>query len=568
MSLLNFLIPNKQAAGAEMGIAPTSSDLPLGEVIAGRYTLVEPIGEGAMGKVFRAEDKMLGVSIALKVLSQNLVSEQLVKQFSREAQIGAFLGNQNIHIVRVLDYGLHNEVVPFYAMEYVYGSTLEEEIMLQPMPVPRCIRLMQQVCAGLESAHQGVLIEDKLCCVVHRDIKPSNIFITHNSSLGELAKILDFGIADFFQYTNRSDEQQAMGTLAYSSAEQLQGKQLDPRADIYSLGVTMFEVLTGQLPIAPARDTVPEWIAAHSHQPPKRVADVAPHLKIPDALEALIQSCLAKDVSRRPQTIQDVHDELKKIGASVSAGTASYSNAQSTQDILDELFDEAEETVSYNKASSSNETLVLGQQPSATETLVLGNQPSAPAAQVQIPDGTLALQAWNASWPSNKPNAEIVFADSFSVGGPSGIASLWVMLSHAEVQYNHLPQHCIEFMFELDPYPMMGWVTVLFNQKGTMRSLPCYLDLTDPKRVQMLQQLAKQGEYLFILFDINNPGQPVQVTTLEINSTQRQILASMLNQAKLKTQLGAKHVSKLKLKEQYQRLKKDLTNRLKPMAVR
>ncbi|MEM9136471.1 MAG: serine/threonine-protein kinase, partial [Cyanobacteria bacterium P01_F01_bin.42] len=248
-----------------------------GQLLSNRYHVSELLGRGAMGEVYLAEDNVLGgVSVAVKVISQMVPSQALQNKFAREAQISAFLGHHNVNIVRVLDFGIHNGEVPFYVMEYVYGSTLADEIKRQPLAINRCIRLMSQVCAGLQSAHQGVLIDKKLYCVLHRDLKPGNVFITSNSTFGEIAKILDFGIAESFQPNHKSDTSEAMGTLAYAPREQLMGEKLEPSADIYSLGITMFEALTGQLPINPSKSTISGWVEAHSNQTPHRLQDVAP----------------------------------------------------------------------------------------------------------------------------------------------------------------------------------------------------------------------------------------------------------------------------------------------------
>ncbi|MGA7932932.1 MAG: serine/threonine-protein kinase, partial [Kovacikia sp.] len=416
-----------------------SESIKTGQLLANRYMLKEMVGKGAMGRVFRAEDGLLGnVSVAVKVLSQNLLNKQMTDQFFKEARTGALLGHQNINIVRVLDYGVYNDSIPFYVMEYVEGGTLEQETNFQPLGILRFLKLMTQVCSGLQCAHQGVLIDKKLYCVVHRDIKPSNIFITQNPSLGEIAKVLDFGISDLFNGNNQAKEQLGMGTLSYASGEQLKNQAPDPRSDIYSLGITMFEALTGHLPIVPEEQSLRGWVEAHCHQTPRRFSEVAPHLKIPTALDQLIQSCLEKDIQKRPQTIGECLNVLNSLISSVSpaGGLSNLCVEESLEDILDGIIN-----------SPDISTPILA------------------ASTTRVFDVSLTDQAWQASWPSNKPVAEIVFAQLLEEGDQD-TASLWVMLSHAKVQQQYLTHHYTEFIFEDKFCSMLAWVTVLFDEEG------------------------------------------------------------------------------------------------------
>ncbi|NJM76448.1 MAG: serine/threonine protein kinase [Acaryochloridaceae cyanobacterium RU_4_10] len=515
-----------------------SDNMRSGQLLANRYILREMVGKGAMGSVFRAEDSLLGnVSIAVKVLSQNLANKQMADQFFKEARTGALLGHQNINIVRVLDYGVYNDSIPFYVMEYVEGGTLEQEITLQPLEVSRFLKLMAQVCSGLQSAHQGVLIEDKLYCVVHRDIKPSNIFITHNQSLGEIAKVLDFGISDLFQRNDPAREQLAMGTLAYSSGEQLKNQPPDPRSDIYSLGITMFEALTGHLPIVPEQQTLRDWVDAHCHHPPRRISEVAPRIQIPKALDELIQSCLEKDIEKRPQSIGECLDVLKNLVSSTTEGLANLPVEESVEDILDEIINGPD---LRTPILASNSTKCL---------------------EVSLTD-----QAWRASWPANKPIAEIVFAQTFA-GIDREATSLWVMLSHAKVQQQHLTHSHTEFIFDDEFRSIVAWVTVLFNEEGRLRCFPSFINLKDTKNEQMIQNLVNQGEYMLMLFDILTPTQPVKVSTLFIGQAQRKLLSERLLLAKKAPSSEKFQAGKLKLKEKYQAFKTALPVNLKNLIV-
>jgi eukaryotic-like serine/threonine-protein kinase len=536
MALLSQLF-KKFGANETAVPSPCSDGVKAGLLLANRYLLKEVVGEGAMGRVFRAEDILLGnVSVAVKVVSQSLRNKQMTDQFFKEARTGALLGHQNINIVRVLDYGVHDDATPFYVMEYVEGSTLDREIELQPLELSRFLKLMTQVCSGLQSAHQGLLIDNKLYCVVHRDIKPSNIFITQNPSLGEIAKVLDFGISDLFNSSNQSRELLGMGTLSYSSGEQLENQSPDPRSDIYSLGVTMFEVLTGHLPIMPEQQTLKGWVEAHCSLPPRKIAEVAPHLQIPESLDRLIQSCLEKDMQKRPQNIGECLDVLKNL-ASTPVELGKPAVQESLEDILDGII---------NCADLSMPT----QASQATRVLDVSHED----------------QAWKLSWPSSKPIAEIVFTQTFQDAGTDK-ASIWVMLSHAQVQQQYLKNHYTEFITDDAFSLMIAWVTVLFDGEGHLRCFPSYISLKDSKSKEMIQHLIDRGEYMMMLFDILKPDQPVKVMTLLINDVQRKFLSKRLSLAKKASGSERYTLGKLKLKEKYQAFKTSLPVNLKNLVA-
>jgi eukaryotic-like serine/threonine-protein kinase len=519
----------------------SAESLKAGQLLANRYMLREMIGKGAMGSVFRAEDRSLGnVAVAVKILSQHLLSQQMTEQFLKEARMGALLGHQNINIVRVLDYGVHDDSIPFYAMEYIEGETLEQAITLQPLKIERFLKLMTQVCSGLQSAHQGLLIDNKLYCVVHRDIKPSNIFITQNQSLGEIAKVLDFGIADLIQKNTQAKEQLLVGTLAYSSGEQLKHQPPDPRSDIYSLGVTMYEALTGYLPIVPEQKSLLGWVEAHCSQAPLPISKVAPHLQIPKALDRLIQSCLEKDMQNRPQSINECLNVLKTLASSAIeefTHIPTKEPVENIENILDRIIN----------SSDINPLNIID---NATKVL-------------DAPIGDRALQV---SWPSDKPVAEIVFTQIFE-GLKEENASLWVMLSHATVQQQFLTYHYTEFIFDDEFASMIAWITVLFDKVGHLRCFPSYINLKDDRDGKMIQHLIDRGEYMLMLFDVVEPTQPVKVMTLCIDESQKKLLAQRLCFAQKSSISGQSQVAKLKLKEKYQTFRRELPDHLKRLEM-
>ena len=184
-----------------------------GRLLVQRYQLLEIAGKGSMGQVYQAKDTLLGgVIVAVKFLSRSKMTQRVRGRFMREATISALLGEQSIHIAKVRDYGVDDEERPFYVMEYLKGSTLKDVMQNKPMPLPQFFSFMRQICLGLQCAHDGIEIDGNVTQVVHRDIKPSNIIVVKDATLGELVKVLDFGIALL-----KSDESPTgfMGTPAY-----------------------------------------------------------------------------------------------------------------------------------------------------------------------------------------------------------------------------------------------------------------------------------------------------------------------------------------------------------------
>ena len=260
------------------------SDPNIGRSLVKRYQLQELIGTGAMGRVYRANDTLLGgVPVAIKFLSLSLQNQKMgVRQrFEREAKTCALLGQKSIHIVRVMDYGTDENDIPFYVMEYLQGKSLSDIIRTQHLSVARFLSMARQISLGLQCAHNGILVDGKIYSIIHRDIKPSNMLAIVDPSFGELVKILDFGIAKLLELEDYNTNYY-LGTLAYSSPEQMEGKELDNRSDIYSLGVLMFEMLTGKMPLVVTTHSFGAWYKVHHYQEPRSFAEVdPPHSKLP-----------------------------------------------------------------------------------------------------------------------------------------------------------------------------------------------------------------------------------------------------------------------------------------------
>jgi len=207
-----------------------------GAVLDGRYRVIEPVAEGAMGVVYRAERVKLGRIVAVKILHDSLPNElSSRRRFEIEAMAMAKL--EHPHCVAVLDVGLHEDH-PFVVMDYVSGQNLKEVIAKHaPLPPPRATEIVRQLLSGLAHAHEHGII--------HRDIKPANIVLSQKAGLGDHVKILDFGLARLNKDSSLTTGI-VVGTPSYMAPEQIRGNVIDSRVDIYASGVVLFELLTGK----------------------------------------------------------------------------------------------------------------------------------------------------------------------------------------------------------------------------------------------------------------------------------------------------------------------------------
>ncbi|MDJ0705255.1 MAG: serine/threonine-protein kinase [Leptolyngbyaceae cyanobacterium MO_188.B28] len=295
-----------------------------------RYHLEKRLGGGGMGDVFLATDTRLGKSVALKLLKESLAgSDEMRMRFERELAICAALKSQ--HIVQVSDYGVTLDGHPFYVMEYLQGQTLGELLRhTHQLPVQQACNIITQVCAGLQPAHEGVFLKkdgkggNERIKVVHRDLKPANIFLVP-TALGDLVKIIDFGIAKIrhlqAEYTNATEV--FLGTCHYSAPEQLEAiKELDERADIYSLGLILYEMLTGVDPFGLDFKQTPvsgeRWIFAHAAKTPQTIRSQPGCEKVSPELEAVVLRCLQKSPKDRFSSVQELNQALQTAVSGLS----------------------------------------------------------------------------------------------------------------------------------------------------------------------------------------------------------------------------------------------------------
>ncbi|MBC7792755.1 MAG: serine/threonine protein kinase [Clostridia bacterium] len=293
--------------------------------VLGSYRLVQLIGEGGMGQVYLAEHTRLGRKVALKLLRPEYARHtKAVQRFFGEARAVNQISNDNI--VEITDF-IENEVdadgkpaEKYYIMELLKGRSLGD---LQKtdgiLPLERTLPIMMQVCSALAAVHDAG--------IVHRDLKPDNIFLIEKAGQRDFVKLLDFGVAKFTdlsasQQMGRTGVGALVGTPEYMSPEQMSGKPVDHRSDIYALGIILYEVVTGRQPFT--AKSLGEMAIKHLTVTPPKPSKLKglPHNPSRE-LEALIMECLQKDPLKRPQTVTDIIERMQPLVRDVAFADSS-----------------------------------------------------------------------------------------------------------------------------------------------------------------------------------------------------------------------------------------------------
>ena len=268
-------------------------------LIAGKYRIVEEIGRGGMGVVYKAEDLKLQRMVALKFLPPNLIdSDELKERFLIEARAAGALSHPNICVIHEVG---ENEGRSFIAMEFVEGETLRDRVKRGPLRAEEALSLAMQVAAGLEEAHRKRII--------HRDIKGANVMVTEKGQ----AKIMDFGLAKVRGGSSLTKSQTTLGTVAYMSPEQARGEGVDGRTDLWSLGVVLYEMLTGELPFQGDRDL--SVIHSIIHEEPKPLKQRRP--PVPEELQQVVGRALRKNRDARYGSAGDMLKDLRAYETSL-----------------------------------------------------------------------------------------------------------------------------------------------------------------------------------------------------------------------------------------------------------
>jgi tRNA A-37 threonylcarbamoyl transferase component Bud32 len=304
-------MPNQTARGPADGDEPgltaplreAKRDEMIGRVV-GSWRVVKLLGEGGMGSVYMGEHPAIGSKVAIKMLHPRFdADERIVERFFNEAKAVNVIGHDNI--VSILDFNVADGGRHYFVMEFLHGRPLQALVQPgAPVPLRRAGPILLQCCQALQAAHERG--------IVHRDFKPDNVFLVDRDGRTDFVKLVDFGIAKLTDSTSAHLTQTGtvIGTPAYMSPEQAAGEpSIDARSDIYSLGVTMFQMLTGKVPFADAGPSFGKILTAHLNQPPPLPRTLNP--EIPAEIEEIILKTLEKDPGDRYQSMAELHEALR-----------------------------------------------------------------------------------------------------------------------------------------------------------------------------------------------------------------------------------------------------------------
>jgi len=291
------------------------NDKMIGKTIAGRYEILQKLGEGGMGVVYKAMQTSVERIVALKILHPHMtVNEEALKRFQREAKTTSKL--RHVNSIHIYDFGVEDNL-SFLVMEYIEGESLDDVIRKSgPLELPRFANIVRQVCYALAEAHD--------LGIVHRDLKPGNIYLSRKRDGSEEVKVLDFGIAKVVgeqqNVTRLTQTGMIIGTPQYMSPEQVEGIPLDHRSDVYSLGIIMYELLTGETPFQ--AETPFQLLMKHVKEKPVPPRKFRPNLAIPEAVEKIVLKALEKDPAKRFQSISELQQNLEAAAGAALTKTA------------------------------------------------------------------------------------------------------------------------------------------------------------------------------------------------------------------------------------------------------
>lgn len=296
-------------------LTPIGKEPKIGDIFGERYEILGIIGDGGMGKVYKARHNLMKRIVAIKLLLPHLVSSaSALKRFQQEAQAASALNHPNI--LTVYDFGISAQGMPFLVMDFLEGTSLSALIQEKGhLDVARALPIFIQACAGLAHAHQKG--------VIHRDLKPANMMLVDYDGQPDYLKVVDFGIAKLLQPDNQAAEPlthtgEIFGSPLYMSPEQCRGLDLDQRSDIYSLGCVLYRCVTGRPPFAGG--TPMECMYKQVNDEAVPFSNCCPELNLSDDLEAVIFKAMAKLPDDRYQNMMEFHQALEALSAQYPAG--------------------------------------------------------------------------------------------------------------------------------------------------------------------------------------------------------------------------------------------------------
>ncbi|HET9622805.1 MAG TPA: serine/threonine-protein kinase, partial [Kofleriaceae bacterium] len=355
-----------------------------GAILDGRYRVLEPVAEGAMGVVYRAERVKLGRIVAIKVLHDVLPNELSArKRFEIEAMAMARL--EHPHCASVLDVGVHDDR-PYVVMDFVSGQNLKDVVDSGPQPIARAAEIVRQVLSGLAHAHE--------LGIVHRDIKPANLVLSQKTGLGDHIKILDFGLARVHHTGQNLTTGLAVGTPAYMAPEQVRGGEVDLRVDLYACGILLYELVTGHKPFHSVKDDPIEVCRMHLGAPIPRLADKRPGEY--GTLDSVVATALAKDPDDRYVSAQAFAAALDAaVPRRPSVPVLGLSRPPSASDADDQM-----QLASGDVMAMSEQSIFAASQPVVIED----SRPSRPRTALTVPEtGKGRAAARNATPPTGEP---------------------------------------------------------------------------------------------------------------------------------------------------------------------
>jgi serine/threonine-protein kinase len=275
-----------------------------GSTLNGRYEVIGEVGRGKAGIVYKATDTSLAIPVAIKVLHDEVLpTDKHYLRFQREAETASALQHENI--AKVYDFGVARNSLPFVVMEYVTGPLLSTQINADGrIAVHKALPILIQICDAMAYAHdQGI---------VHRDLRPENVFLVEHEGRADVVKIVDFGVAKNMKSPAQkalTEEWELLGTPEFMSPEQILGRDIDSRSDIYSMGCLMYNVLSGQLPHT---GRTPAEVFMHVVQgEPHDFSDPSYGRHVPAPVQAAVKQALRKELDERQQSMLEIRQTLE-----------------------------------------------------------------------------------------------------------------------------------------------------------------------------------------------------------------------------------------------------------------